>query len=63
MLHTLILWEKYADNDFFLNLQFFNCNLVTAFAILFNSIEKYADSQKYTLENKPHFFERERNLQ
>ena len=41
--------------------------LLILFAVLFNSIEKYADSQKHALENMPLFFfslrERERDLQ
>ena len=59
LLYNLILLKNIQTVIFFLNLQTFNCNLVNAFAVLFNSIEKYADGQKHTLENMPLFFERE----
>ena len=45
--------EKHIDSDFFFSIYKILTILVNVFAVLFNSIEKYADSQKHALENMP----------
>ena len=60
LLYPLILLKNIQAVIFFLNLQTFNYILVNAYAVLFKSNEKYADSQKHTLEKKLFFWKRMR---
>ena len=60
MLHNLILLKNIQKVIFFPQFTNFNCNLMNAFSVLFNSIEKYVDGQKHTLENTPLFILRKK---